>query len=283
MLVDPVVGVRGGLVAVIADVHFELSLQPAALPIGEIVAVGIEERSPAEVDVADQHPAQMADMAHIVARLADGAEEFDSAHDNHKNPHRHGHRQRENPHLPVRHGHRAGKQHAIDGPGSSDRGEGRCSQSPRIEQDLHDNRDDPRAHAAQEEVDEKPSRPPGVLQVRAEHGQKKQVQQHVENACMQKYVGEGLPDEPVYDLVGHQSEIEQPEVPPGGPEDQPRKLLGEEDAAANNAQRFDGAREIAADIKTVAVAAGKGAHRESSLKGRRDGVKNVNGVSEDGG
>ena len=52
-LVNPVVRVRGRLIAMIADVHFKLLLQPPAFPIGKIVPVVVEERSAPQVDVAD--------------------------------------------------------------------------------------------------------------------------------------------------------------------------------------------------------------------------------------
>ena len=62
------------------------------------------------------------------------------------------------------------------------------------------------------------------------------------------------------DIGGHHPEPIGEESFGGGPPDELRDFLDEEYGDANDAQRFDGAREIFAEVEAVAVAAGKGAH-----------------------
>ena len=88
----------------------------------------------------------------------------------------------------------------------------------------------------------------------------------MQHAGVQEDVGKRLPHEPMRYAIRNKSKIEKPEIPSGLVEKEPGKFLRKKNAAADDAQSFDGARKISADVETVAVAAGECAHSETSLK-----------------
>jgi len=91
---------------VISNVHFEFFAEPSAFPVGKEVSIVIEMRAAAEVNVTDQHAAEMANVAYAVACGANRPEKLDGAHHDDKDPHGHGDRQREEPDLPMWHHNR---------------------------------------------------------------------------------------------------------------------------------------------------------------------------------
>ena len=120
----------------VPHIHFEFLLQPLLLPIRKIIPHAVPIRSAPQINVSDEHPAQVADVAHAVARRSNRAEKLDRAHHNHKDAHGHRHRQRKNPHLPVRHDHRHRQQHAINRPGSPNRRDQRRAAPVRVNQSF---------------------------------------------------------------------------------------------------------------------------------------------------
>src|ERR1700733_4682707 len=120
--VQPVVGAGRGLILLVADVDFEFFLEAAALPVGIGIAQVVAERSAAQINVANEHSAEMADVADVVTGRADGAEEFDGAEYDHQHPHRNGHGERKDVDLPVRHHEGDGQQYAVNRAGSADGG-----------------------------------------------------------------------------------------------------------------------------------------------------------------
>ena len=90
------------------------------------------------------------------------------------------------PYLPVGHEHGAREQNSVNGAGCANRGRKRISPTAHGQQTLHDYGDDARANSAQEEIGVEAARAPSVFQVRAKHGQEQQIQQHMENARVQK-------------------------------------------------------------------------------------------------
>ena len=99
-----------------------------------------------------------------------------------------------------------------------------------------------------------------MLESGAEHGEVEKVEQDVPDSVVKKQVGEELPDESVMSDVGGRHPEPEGQEPPGAGPDQLRDFLHEEYGDANDAERFDGAGEIFAEVETVAVAAGKGTH-----------------------
>src|SRR2546427_6625357 len=91
------IGARGGLILVIAYVDFKLAAHAPPLPVQEAVAHAIEERSAAQVQVTDQHAAEVGDVADVVPSRSQRAEELDCAHDGHVGAHRQGDGGRDEP------------------------------------------------------------------------------------------------------------------------------------------------------------------------------------------
>ena len=178
----------------IANVDFEFFAQPAAFPVGKEISIVIEMRAAAEVNVADQHAAEMADVANAVACGADRSEKLDGAHHNHKYSHRHCDRQREHPDLAVGHHDGHCQQNAVDRAGGSNRGYQSCTPSMRIDQKFHDNINDPGADSADQKIRVKTTRAPSVFQISAEHRQVEQVEKNVKYSAVKENVSERLPD-----------------------------------------------------------------------------------------
>lgn len=85
------------------------------------------------------------------------------------------------------------------------------------------------------------------------------------DSFVEEQIGEELPDESeVDDIGGHHPKPIGEESLASGPPDELRDFLYEEYGDANDAECFDGAREIFAEVEAVAVAAGKGAHEVES-------------------
>jgi len=196
---------------VIANIHFEFFAEPPAFPVGEKIPIVVKMRAAAKVNVAHQHPAEMADVADAVACGANRSEKLDGAHHDHKNPHRHSDRQREDPDLAVRHhdGHR--QQHAVDRAGRSNSRYQSGTASMRIDQKVHDDINDSRAYPAHEKIGVKPTCAPAMFQVSAEHRQVQQVEKNVKNGTVKENVGKRLPDsETAYDRPGAESKPAEP-------------------------------------------------------------------------
>ena len=195
----------------IANVHFEFLAQPATFPVGKEISIIVKVRTTAKVNVAHQHSAKMADVAHSIARGSNRSEKLDSAHHEHKDPHGHGDRQREHPDLPVRHHNRHCQQHAVDRAGRSNRRYQSCTASMRIDQKVHDDINDSRAYPAHEKIGVKPTCAPAMFQVSAEHRQVQQVEKNVKNGTVKENVGKRLPDsETAYDRPGAESKPAEP-------------------------------------------------------------------------
>lgn len=148
-----------------------------------------------------------------------------------------------------------------------------------IERCLDDHVDDSRTNSTQEKIFIKAFCAPGVLQIGSEHSQVQQIEQNVENAVVQKYVRDWLPkSEPMGYRVGNQPEPIQPETPSRSRECKPGEFLKQKDADTYDAQRFDRARKVAADVKSVTIAAREVAHR-ASVSACRGRVKNCKKIS----
>lgn len=121
-LVDPVVGPRGGLVLVFLHIHFEAFAIALIFPVGHFVADAKEEGTPAEVDPADEHPAEVAEVADAVPRSTKSSEEFDGRHDRNEGAHGNHDRQREEPNLAIGEEDGVGDENSEDGARSADGG-----------------------------------------------------------------------------------------------------------------------------------------------------------------
>src|SRR5207245_9079904 len=98
----------------IAYVDFKLAAHAPPLPVQEAVAHAIEERSAAQVQVTDQHAAEVGDVADVVPSRSQRAEELDWAHDGDGGAHRQGNGERDGRDMAIREHYRSGQEHAVD-------------------------------------------------------------------------------------------------------------------------------------------------------------------------
>ena len=96
----------------LVDVDLEALAIAAVLPVSDGVADAIKERSSAEIEPADEHAAEVADVADIVSSRADRGEEFDSPHHRHVRTHGNGDWQGNQPDAAVGEEHRVGHENA---------------------------------------------------------------------------------------------------------------------------------------------------------------------------
>src|SRR5258706_6966092 len=151
MLVDPVVGAGGRFFLMFVDVDLEALAVAAVLPVGDGVADAVEERAAAEIDPSDEHAAEMADVADVVATESECGDEFHRSHGNHIGAHAHFHRNRKHHHLAIRKKNSASEQHAEDSAGGAD-GRNISGWPTPKKRYFHDYVDDSRADASQKVI-----------------------------------------------------------------------------------------------------------------------------------
>src|SRR5437016_10952650 len=103
MLVDPVVGAGGRFFLVLVDVDLEALAIAAVLPVGDGVADTVEERPAAEIDPADKHAPEMANVAYVITSgtKEKWKKELHSSQQENKRAHGHADGQEENADLAV--------------------------------------------------------------------------------------------------------------------------------------------------------------------------------------
>ena len=86
---------------VFVDVDLEALFVALVFPIGDGVADAAEERAATEIDVGDEHAAEMADVCDVIATAAKRGEKFDGAHDGDVGAHGDGDGQRDEPDFAI--------------------------------------------------------------------------------------------------------------------------------------------------------------------------------------
>ena len=121
--VDPAVGAGWGLVFVLVDVHVEFFAVALEFPVGDFVAEPEEVGIAAEVEVADEHASEVADMADFVVAEAKGTEKSDGDHSGDDPFHFYGDGYGDDVGLTIRKENAAGDEDAEDGAGSANGGD----------------------------------------------------------------------------------------------------------------------------------------------------------------
>src|SRR5690348_17782936 len=67
LLVDPMIGVGGRLVSMLAHIHFEFAARATPLPIGDTVTRAVKPGAPPQIEIPDQHPAEVRDVTDVIA------------------------------------------------------------------------------------------------------------------------------------------------------------------------------------------------------------------------
>ena len=73
----------------LVNVHIESLAVALVLPVRNAVAHAVQKRSTPQINVADQHSAEVADVAHLVVSQSKRTEEGKRRHDGHDCPHAH--------------------------------------------------------------------------------------------------------------------------------------------------------------------------------------------------
>ena len=196
-LVDPVVGAAGWVLFVFVDVDLEALFVALVFPITDGVADAVEERAATEIDVGDEHAAEMADVCDVVSAAAERGEKFDGAHDGDVGAHGDGDRQRDEPDFAVGEEDGVGHEDAEDRAGRADGGSDReLAAEEEIGDGFDDQLDQAGADSADEKEIEEAALAPAEFEVAAEHPQHEHVDENVEERArvVEKNVGEGLPD-----------------------------------------------------------------------------------------
>src|SRR5579875_691723 len=169
-----------------ALVDFKAAHEAASLPIGVTIAISVEIGAAAEIEIADEHPAEMADVADVVRAHAQCAEKFDDAHDEDKDPHGNGHGKRNQQDALMREKQSGGEENSENRAGSADGGNERGARGVWVHNYFDDYVDQARADTADEIINIKAFGAPGAFDVAAEHPEHEHVDEQVPDAVVQK-------------------------------------------------------------------------------------------------
>jgi len=238
------------------------------LPIGNFVAHAVQKRVAAEVQPADQHAAQMAEMGDAVSSGSQGAEELDGSHGGDKRTHWDHDGKREDPNAPVGKQNGVGDEDAVNCAGCADGGDVTRPMSPEHGEHFHQNGDHPGADPAEKEVVQEAVPTPDHLQFAPEHPEKQHVEEKVEEAAVKEDVGYGLPDA----QGGKRSEWDEAEMvinPKSGvaANQNSRQGLHKKNSGTGNNQILDGWSDEAAPVETDARCAERRTHGSSVKRG----------------
>ena len=169
-LVDPVIGAAWRILFVLVDVDLEALFVALMLPVGDGVADVVQEGSAAQVDVGDQHAAEVADVGDVVTAAAESGEKFDGAHYGHVGAHGDGDRQRDEPDLAVGEKDCVGHEDAEDCAGCADGGlDGKFVAEEEVGDCFYDELDYACTDSADEEEIQEAALAPAEFEVAAEH------------------------------------------------------------------------------------------------------------------
>lgn len=104
------------------DVDLEALFVALVFPITDGVADAVEERAATEINVGDEHAAEMADVCDVIAAAAERGEKFDGAHDGDVGAHGDRDWQRDEPDFAIGKENGVGHEDAEDRAGCADGG-----------------------------------------------------------------------------------------------------------------------------------------------------------------
>src|ERR1700687_5262297 len=206
----------------------------------------------------------MTNVRDLIATGAQRSEKFNGGHDRDVGTHGDRYGKREEPDAAIGKEHRVGDENSENRARGADGGNvsGRLAKKDRNR--FHEDFDNARAHAAQEEIIEKAALAPHQLEVATEHPQHQHIQENMQQATVQKHVREGLPDaEAMSDRRGNQPE-DLSHVVVGGElaESQVQQGLQEKDDGADQDEELNAGRDESPPVEVITARA-KRAHRGS--------------------
>ncbi len=238
----------------------------AILPVGDFIPEAIQKGAATEVNPADEHAAQMAEVADSIASGSQGEEELDGGHGGNERPHGDHDGEREDPNAPIRKEDGIRDEDAINCAGRADGWSVAGQMSPNHGEGLNQNRNQSGANSAQEKIIQKAVCAPSLLQFAAKHPQEEHVDEQMEKAAMKEDVCNGLPDAE----AGDWSQRHKPQMivyPEGrvAAEQNSSQGLQKENNRTGNNQVFDARSDEAAPVEADARRAERRAH-ESSVR-----------------
>ena len=275
-LIDPAVGARGGLVLFGAHVDFEFFAVALDLPVGEAVAHAIEEGAAAQVEPADEHAAEVADVADLVGAETEGAEKGEGGQDDHRRAHADADGQGEENDLAVGEENGHGHQNSEDGSGGADSGDVGEALTPEDGSGLDQDVDEARANAGEEVILQETRLAPNQFELAAEHPEQEHVHADVPDGArvMEKEIGERLPDAQAGDDGGgDEAEPGEQALVGEGPPEVIQENLKEKDGEVGDEQELHAGRHVEIKADAVVADAGARAHKHSSVRRRRALVK----------
>jgi hypothetical protein len=208
-LVYPAVGAGRWFAFVFVDVHVEFFAIALVFPVGNLVAKAEEIRIAAEVEIADEHPAKMAEVADFVVAEAEGAEERQRRHNGDDRAKTQGDWDRKEIDPAIREQDRAGNHDSEDRAGSPNGGNVVGRFTPESGNGANDDVENACANASQKIVAKKTVPSPNKFEFAAKHPQHQHVDQDVPNVvdAVKEKIGKRLPNaETRNDTAGNQAE-----------------------------------------------------------------------------
>src|ERR1700688_438469 len=183
----------------------------------------------------------MTNVRDVIATGAQRSEKFNGGHDRDVGTHGNRYGKREEPDAAIGKEHRVGDENSENRTRGADGGNVRGRLGKKNRNRFHEDFDNSRAHAAQEEIIEKAALAPHQLEIASEHPQHEHIQENMQQAAMQEHIRKGLPDaEAMSDRRGDQPEDLSHVVVRGElTESQVQQGLKEEDAGADEDEELN--------------------------------------------
>lgn len=178
------------------DVNLKALAVALVFPVGHFVADTVEIGIAAQVEIADDHATEMAEMADAAFTESQRAEKCDCGHERDNPFHFDGNGNREKVRAAIRKKNSAGDQNAEDGSRSADGGNVRDRASPEMRKRLHDHVENTGANASEKVIAQEAACTPDGFDFAAKHPEHQHIEKEMPDAgdVMEEKVGERLPD-----------------------------------------------------------------------------------------
>jgi hypothetical protein len=275
-LIDPAVGAGRRFVFVFVDVDVEFFAIPLVFPIRHFVAQAEKIRVAAQIQIADEHAAQVADVTDFVVAQAKGAEEGDGRHAGYDPFHFYGNRNRDDVGATVGKEDGAGDENSENSARSADGGRKRVLTPPKHGNGFNYDVENASADAGKKIVAKKAVAAPDQFHFAAKHPQREHIYNDVPNAVdiVQEKIRKWLPDSQQWnDSRRDQSEpFEEPVVAADAAEIMDK---GFEDVHGDigDDQQLHTRSDIKIKTDAVGAYAGAGSHGFFSLRSESGGSK----------
>ncbi len=193
-LVDPVVGAGGRFFLVLVDVDVEALAIAFELPVGDGVANVVQERTTAEIEVPNEHPAEMTKVTDPVTARSEGHKEFDRTHRRNIRAHWDIYRQWKEPDTAIREENGVGDENSEDRAGCPNRWDIGWRLAKKNRNRLHEEFDQACADSTKEKIVQKTTFPPYEFQFAPEHPKPEHIDEEMSDPTVEKDVSERLPN-----------------------------------------------------------------------------------------